>query len=107
MPRILTRPTFRPPHVATVASPLPEASATAVGADRHRLRRPLCRGRIGEPVLARITQRVRPFSSVGGLTVNVRMISPALAAVTGRQLVQQVAAQGVAAIVLDRMSEEL
>jgi hypothetical protein len=35
------------------------------------------------------------------------MISRALAAVTGRQLMQQVAAQGVAAIVLDRLSEEL
>jgi hypothetical protein len=35
------------------------------------------------------------------------MISRTLAAVTGRQLMERVAGQGVAAIVLDRMSEEL
>ena len=100
-------PTFRSPYAATAAaSPLPEESATALDADRRRLRRQPRRVRTGEPFLARIAQCVRPFSSVGGLSVNLRMISGASAAVTGRRPLRLVAAQGVAAIFLDRMLEE-
>jgi hypothetical protein len=99
-------PTVRSPNAATAASPLPEESATGGGADRHRLRRHLCRARTGEPFLARIAQCVRPFSSVGGLSVTLRMISGASAAVSGLQLLQLVAAQGVAATVVDHMPEE-
>ena len=49
-------PTVRPPHAATAAYPLPEESATAPGADRHRLRRRSCRVRHGDLFLARIAQ---------------------------------------------------
>jgi len=79
-------PTFRPPHAAFAASPLPEEPA------RHRPRRPCRRVRIGDPFPARIAQCVCPFSfsSVGADGVSVIRL---------RQLV---AAQGVAAIMLDR-----
>jgi len=100
-------PTVRSPHAAYAASPLPEESATVLGADQHRLRRLHCRGRTGEPFLARIAQCVRPFSSVGGFSVNVRTKSGASAAATGGQAFQLVAAQGVAATVLERLLEEL
>jgi len=79
-------PTFRPPHAAFAASPLPEEPA------RHRLRRPCRRVRDGDPFPARIAQCVRPFSfsAVGVDRVSVIRIE------------QLVAAQGVAAIMLDR-----
>src|SRR5262249_489940 len=40
MPGPSAAPTFRPPHAATAASPLPREPATALGPVRHRLRCP-------------------------------------------------------------------
>jgi hypothetical protein len=79
-------PTFRPPHAAFAASPLPEEPA------RHRLRRPCRRARTGEPFLARIAQCVCPFSISA---VGVRGVSVI-------RLHKLVAAQGVAAIMPER-----
>ena len=86
MPITLAGPTFRPPHAAFVASPLPKEPA------RHCLRRPSRRGRTGDPFPARIAQCVRPFSfsPIGADGVSVIRFT------------QLVAAQGVAAIMLER-----
>ena len=82
-------PTFRPPHAAFAASPLPEEPV--LGAPPHLPCRPSSRVRTGEPFPARIAQCVRPFSlsAVGVHGVSVIRFS------------ELVAAQGVAAIMLD------